>query len=190
MSLNLWTTRRPILKTTMRRLSVLGALALLLVLPATSQADRPPQAGQQPSDGCLVISGGNGLVSIWADGALIGRIEVSGTLTVEDLNPTDQSKARVYGDDSKVALTKTKTRYTGLNNLRFRITGGGPYHVVVQGIGIDLSAVGHGRALLDGSRYDQTGGSYTADADSLCASGIKSFPDTPTRVVLGTPPTG
>ena len=175
----------------MRRLFVLGALALLLALPATSQADRPPQAGaQRPVDGCLVISGGNGLVSIWASGALIGRIEVSGTLTVEDLNPTDQSKPRVYGDDASIALSKTKTRYTGLNNLRFRFTGGGPYHVVVQGIGIDLSAVGRGRALLDGSRYDQTEGSYTADADSLCASGIKPFPDTPTRVVLGTPTAG
>jgi hypothetical protein len=192
MSLNLWTTPKPILKSTMRRLFVLGAFAVVLAVPATSQADRPPQAGPpQPSaDGCLVISGGNGLVSIWADGALIGRIEVSGTLTVEDLNPGDQSKARVFGDDSRIALTKTKMRYTGLNNLRFRITGGGPYHVVVQGIGIDLSAIGDGRALIDGSRYDQTGGSYTADTDSLCASGIKSFPDTPTRVVLGTPTTG
>jgi hypothetical protein len=192
MSLNLWTTRRSILKAGMRRLFVLGALALLLGLPATSQADRPqpPASQQQPTDGCLVVNGGNGIVSISADGALIGRIEQGGTITVEDLNPGDSSKARVYGDDSRIALTKTKTQYTGLNNVRFRFTGGGPYHVVVHGIGIDLSAVGGGRALLNGARYVQQGGSYSADTDSLCASGIKSFPDTPTRVGLGASPTG
>jgi hypothetical protein len=190
MSFNLWTTRRPILGQ-MRRLSVLGALALLLALPATSQADRPQQTGAHSNaDGCLVVSGGNGVVSIWSDGALIGRVEQGGAVTVEDLNSGDASKARVFNNDSKVSLSKTKTRYTGLNNLRFRFTGGGPYHVVIEGIGIDLSAVGSGRALLNGSQYLQQGGSYSADSDSLCASGVRPFPDVPTRVSLGTAPTG
>ena len=48
----------------MRKLLVLGALALLLGLPATSQADRPqPPANQRPEEGCLVVTGGNGIVS-------------------------------------------------------------------------------------------------------------------------------
>src|SRR5207253_6849558 len=64
MSLNLWTTPRPILDPRMRRLLVLGALALLLGLPATSQADRPqPPANQRPQEGCLVVTGGNGIRS-------------------------------------------------------------------------------------------------------------------------------
>jgi len=191
MSFNLWTTRQPILRCRMRKLYVLGALALLLLLPATSQAERPqpPTARQQqPDDGCLVVNGGNGLVTITAQGGIIGRVS-SGTVTIEDLNPADPSRPKVFGWDSKIDLSKTKTQYVGSPDLRFRFTGGGPFHVVVNAVNIDLSVVGRGRALLSGAGIAQEGGSYSADAGSLCASGIKSFPDAPTRVVLGTPTT-
>jgi len=174
----------------MRRLLVLGALALLFGLPATSQADRPqPPANQRPEEGCLVVTGGNGIVTIWAQGGLIGRIG-SGTVTIEDLNSADKGKPKVSGWDSRNDLSKTKVQYVGSPNLRFRFTGGGPFHVVVSAVDIDLSLVGHGHALLNGAGITQEGGSYSADANSLCASDIKSFPDTPTRVVLGAPGTG
>ena len=168
----------------MRRLLVLGALALVFAAPATSQADR-----QQPQDGCLVVTNGNGTITITAQGGLVGRVD-QGQVTIEDPDPTDASKARVFGADFSTELGKGKTTYSGSNNLRFRFTGGGPFHVAVTGIGIDLSAIGHGRALLNGAHYVQTGGSYSADADSLCASNVKSFPETPTKVVVGTPGNG
>jgi len=191
MSLNLSTTRPPILVCRMRRLLVLGALALLLCLPATSQADRPqPPANQQTEQqGCLVVTGGNGVVMIWAQGGLIGRVG-SGTVTIEDLNPSDRSKPKVSGWDSKTELGKSKVQYVGSPNLRFRFTGGGAFHVVMNAVDIDLSLVGQGRALLNGAGITQEGGSYSADANSLCASEIKSFPETPTRIVLGAPGTG
>jgi hypothetical protein len=176
----------------MRRLFVLGALALLFGLPATSLADRPPAPGHsqpQPQDGCLVVTGGNGIVSITAQGGLIGRVG-SGTVTIEDLDPTDTSKARVAGWDSKVDLGKQKVQYVGSPDLRFRFTGGGAFHLVANAVDIDISLVGHGRALLNGAGIAQEGGSYSADAGSLCASGIKSFPEVPTRLVLGAVGTG
>jgi hypothetical protein len=175
----------------MRRLLVLGALALLLGLPATSQADRPqpPANSQQPAQGCLVVTGGNGIVVIWAQGGLLGRVG-SGTVTIEDLNPSDTSKPKVSGWDSRTELGKNKVQYVGSPNLRFRFTGCGAFHVVVNAVDIDLSLVGHGRALLNGAGITQQGGSYSADSNSLCASDIKSFPESPTRVVLGTSGTG
>jgi hypothetical protein len=176
----------------MRRLQVLGALALLLLLPATSWADKPPQPpGQQkqPDDGCLVVTGGNGVVTIWAQGGIIGRVG-SGTVTIEDLSPSDPSKPKVFGWDSKIDLSKTRTQYVGSPDLRFRFTGGGPFHIVLNAVDIDLSVAGRGRALLNGAGIDQQGGSYSADASTLCAGDTKPFPDTPTKVVLGTPATG
>jgi len=190
MSLNLWTLRRPILVVRMRKLLVLGALALVFAAPATSQADRQPPGDHQPAgDGCLVVTNGNGTITILAQGGLVGRVD-QGQVTVDDPNPTDVTSPKVFGADFSTDLGKNKTTYSGSNNLRFRFTGGGPFRVVVTGIGIDLSAIGHGRALLNGAHYIQTGGSYSADADSLCSSNVKSFPESPTKVVVGTPGTG
>ena len=168
----------------MRKVLVLGALALLFAAPASSQADR-----QQPGDGCLVVTNGNGTVSISAQGGIVGRVD-QGQVVIEDPNPADSSKPKVFGADVSTGLSKTKTEYSGSNNLRFRFTGGGAFHVVVTGIGIDLSAIGRGKAMISGAHYVQTGGSYSADPDSLCASNIRSFPDTPTKIVLGSPGTG
>ena len=182
MSINLWTPQRPILLLGMRRLLVLGALALVFAAPATSQRER-----QQPEDGCLVVTNGNGTIEIRAAGGLVGRVD-QGQVTLEDPNPGDASKPKVFGADFSTDVGKNKTTYSGSNNLRFRFTGGGPFHVVVTGIGIDLSAIGHGRGALNGARYVQTGGSYSADADSLCDSNVKSFPETATKIVIGSGP--
>jgi hypothetical protein len=198
--------RLPILENRMRKLQGLGALALLLflLLPATSLADRPqppgPKQGQaqgqgqgqaqgQDGDGCLVVLGGNGIVSIWAEGGIIGRVG-SGTVTIEDLDPTDPSRPKVFGWDSRIDVSRTKTQYVGSPDLRFRFTGGGPFHVTVNAVDIDLSVVGNGRAVLNGTGIAQEGGTYSADAGSLCASETKAFPDTPTKVVLGPAGTG
>jgi hypothetical protein len=164
----------------MRTILALGVTALLFVPAAVSRAGH-----QQPSDGCLVVTDGNGVVVISGQGGLLGRVD-QGTLTIEDLNPADTSKPKVFGYDTKQDLSKTKSQYSGVNNLRFRFSGGGPFHVVVEGIGIDLSAIGQGKALLNGADYRQNGGSYSADAASLCVNNVKAFPTAPTRVVLGT----
>jgi hypothetical protein len=169
----------------MRKLLVLAALAALAV-PAASQADRP-----QAQDGCLVVDGAYGTVTITAHGALIGRLG-SGTLTVEDLDPNDSSKAKVSGYDQPgpVHVSKTRTKYVGAPDLRFRFTGGGPFRIIADATDIDLSVVGWGRAVLDGSKYTQQGGSYSGDSDSLCSSNVKSFPVTPTTVTFGSPGSG
>jgi hypothetical protein len=172
----------------MRRLLVLGALALALVVPAVSHADKP-----KTGEGCLVVTNAYGVVSITARGALIGRVG-DGTVTIEDLNPNDSSKPKVSGNDPQLTekLTKTKTRFTGGPDLRFRLTGGGPFRIVVDATDVNLSVVGWGRAVLNGSAFPTQpgGGSYSADAASLCSGNIRSFPTTATTVSFGSPGSG
>jgi hypothetical protein len=169
----------------MRRLLVAGLFGLLLVLPATSQADLVPLPAHDPghNDGCLVVSNGNGIVSISARGGIFGRFD-QGQITIEDLSPADSQIPKVFGAQDVVTLSKTKTRYRG-DSVRFRFTGGGAFRVTVTGIGIDLSAIGHGWAVLNGGGYVQTGGTYSADAGSLCSKAGKSFPESQLRVLLG-----
>jgi hypothetical protein len=169
----------------MRPFLVLGLLAAALGVPAASQADRP-----QAQDGCLVVNGAYGTISITAHGALIGRLG-SGTLTIEDLNTSDSSRPKVFGYDQPARqLGKGKTQYVGSPDLRFRFTGGGPFRVVVDATDVDLSVVGWGKAVLNGADFTQQGGSYSADPDSLCSSNVKSFPVTPTTVTFGSPGSG
>lgn len=166
----------------MRRLLVVGVLALLLAVPASSQADR-----NTLSDGCLVVSNGQGIVTVSAHGGIFGRFD-QGQVVIEDLNLSDARAPKVFGNDTFEQLTPTRTRYTG-QNVRFRFTGGGAFRVSVTGIGIDLSAVGHGWANVNGAGFTDPG-LYSADNDSLCSKAFKPLPKTPTRVVLGTAATG
>jgi len=46
------------------------------------------------------------------------------------------------------------------------------------------------RAVLNGSGYQQEGGSYSADAASLCVDNVKAFPTVSTKVVVGAPGSG
>jgi hypothetical protein len=170
----------------MRRLLVVGVLALLVAGPASSQADRHPP----PSDGCLVVQNGNGTVAVSARGGLFGQFD-SGRIDVETVSPADVLPGVVVRGATEVRqLSQTLTRYIG-QSVRFRYTGGGPFKVTIIAYGIDLSAIGHGSASVSATHFHQPSGSgYTADAGSLCQKGVKPLPDTPIKVTLGPPGTG
>ena len=105
-------------------------------------------AATSTGEGTLSVEDGRGKVTIQARGGVIGRLE-RGTVTIYDLTPEDTNIPAVFGDDQPVALVgESGIKYTG-SNMRFRVIGG-RYRIVIQGRGIDLSAVGKGFGTIRG----------------------------------------
>ncbi len=152
-----------------------GALSLLLI-PAASFA--------RTSDlrkGTLEVDGGRGLVVLTFRGGVIGHLG-HGRVTVSD--PVDDGTDAVLSNcDRTRDLSEITTMCVG-DDVRFRAIGG-RWKVRVQGRGIDLSAVGRGKVLLDGigdgvpGRFD---GLYSVNGDDP-----ESLPDFPTVLPLAAP---
>jgi hypothetical protein len=165
----------------MRRFAVLGAVALAVSVPvAVSHAARTGA-----TDGCLVVSNSNAIVTINARGTIVGRFD-NGQVTITDPTPGDGT-VKVSGYDEIVPLTPpatggTKKRYTGQQNVRFRASG--KTIVRVEAIGIDLSAVGRGKGTLNGGVFIDPG-TYSIDSDSFCQDKFHLLPETPQTFVLG-----
>jgi hypothetical protein len=124
------------------RKSVLLLALLAISLPVVALA------GSSAGEGTLNVEDGRGKVTIQARGGVIGRLE-RGSITIFDLTPDDLSVPVVFGDDQPVALIgETGIKYTGAA-MRFRINGG-RYRILIQGRGIDLSAVGKGWGTIRG----------------------------------------
>ena len=105
-------------------------------------------AGVSSADGTLSVEDGSGKVTLQAKGGIIGRLE-RGTIIVYDLTPVDASDPYVFGADLPLALVgDIGIKYSG-SDLRFRIIGG-RYRIVIQGRGIDVSAVGKGFGSIRG----------------------------------------
>lgn len=172
------TRRLPILRPVMRKPLLLLAL-LALAVPAAALA--APEAG----DGSLSVADGRGRVSVQARGGIIGRIE-RGSVLVYDLSPEDTSVPAVSGDDVPVRFVGDGVQYGG-KGVRFRLVGGA-YKIVVNGSGIDLSAVGNGFVVLEGKGSDP--GTYSFDGDDCSApdADCKPLPSKPTRFKLGSGP--
>jgi hypothetical protein len=125
----------------MRKTFLLLAL-LALGLPVAGMA------GLSTGDGTLSVEDGRGKVTIQARGGVIGRLD-RGTVTIYDLTPEDTNDPVVFGDDQPWALVGDNgIKYTGAG-MRFRVIGG-RYRIVIQGRGIDLSAVGKGFGSIRG----------------------------------------
>jgi hypothetical protein len=148
-------------------------LVLLLALPATAWAVRT-----LPGDGTLVVDNGHGVVSVRARGGIIGRFD-SGSVVIEQ--PEGGKAATVYGAERISDLGNGRTRWTG-EDVRFRVIGG-LYKVRIQAVGIDVSAVGRGIAVLDATGFTDFAGRY-----SLNGGPFQSLPGRPTTYQLGQPP--
>lgn len=128
-----------------RKTLVLAALLALAVPVGALAASR---AG----DGTLAVEDGRGKVNVFARGALIGRLD-RGSVTIFDLTPNDAYAPVVSGDDQPILVVgENGLKYRG-QGIRFRIIGGS-FRVVVQGRGIDLSAVGRGNGFLEGESLE------------------------------------
>jgi hypothetical protein len=159
----------------MRRTAIILLACLSLALPAGALALR-----SGPGDGTLVVDNANGSVTVRARGGIIGHLD-SGRLIVDDPIEADGKAPFVYGADRVSELGPRTTLYIG-EDIRFRMIGGA-YRVQVEALGIDISAVGRGTALLDGSGFgDRQIGRY-----SVNGSPFQKMPAAPTRVVIGQP---
>ncbi len=158
----------------MRRL-VLMLLASCLLIPAGAVAVQ-----QLPGDGTLAVDNARGLVTVRARGGIIGRFD-SGRITIDDPIEGDGSLPRVYGADRIIELSPTTKLYKG-EDVRFRLIGG-TYRVTIQGWGMDISAVGRGTVLLDGSGFSEQPGRFSINGDDY-----QAMPDTPTKYTLGEGP--
>jgi hypothetical protein len=157
----------------MRRL-VLIVLAIGLGLPAGASAVQ-----ELPGDGSLVVDNARGLVTVRARGGIIGRFD-SGRLVIEDPIEGDGSGPIVYGADRIRDLGPKTTLYIG-EDIRFRLIGGA-YRVSINAYGMDLSAVGRGTALLDGSGFTEQPGRFQINGGTW-----QPMPDDATRYTLGPP---
>jgi hypothetical protein len=136
----------------LRKALILGALCAL-ALPVVGLGS--PRVG----DGTLTVEDGRGKVTVQARGGLIGRLG-GGSVTIFDLTPNDAHVPVVSGDDLPLRfIGRNGIRYRG-EGIRFRLNGGA-FRVVVDGRGINLSAVGRGDGYLEGDVVDP--GLYSLD---------------------------
>jgi hypothetical protein len=160
----------------MRRFVVLIGV-ILLALPAGAGALKGG-----PGDGTLVVENALGYVTMTVRGGIIGRFD-SGTIEIFDPVPGDGPPPVVRGATQRERLGPKRVSYTGDTDVRFRLIGG-VYRVRITAIGIDVSAVGRGTGVLDGSGFsDQQSGRY-----SLNGGAFQTMPSTATRFTIGTPP--
>jgi hypothetical protein len=131
-------------------------LCALLVVPAALAA--PSATG----DGVLELKAVNAsrVVVQGSRGAIWGQID-RGSLRVADSNPDDGLVALVSGAELvRPTLDSGVTIYSG-KNIHFRFSGA-KYGFSIVGTGVDVTAVGVGRAWLTGSgSFDD--GDYAVD---------------------------
>jgi hypothetical protein len=125
--------------------------ALLSLLPIFGVV---PAQASSPGDGTLSVRDGRGMVQLSSRGTVIARIE-RGKLTVTDPKPFDARKPIVLGAERKTKRNGKTTVYQG-RDIRLRITGG-LIHLRFEGRGIQLSAVGRGRGLIQAAPEPVTG---------------------------------
>jgi hypothetical protein len=135
-----------ILHMPMRKLCLL-LLASLLLLPAAAFADRSANGGS------LVISDAVGKVTVSGHGLIFGHLD-RGTITVIGDYRPDDNNALPSVSGAKMKFAGGNIVYSG-SDVRFLFPGG-RYTLVVDGSGIDLSAVGIGKlsAVGRGSAED------------------------------------
>ncbi len=160
-----------ILTQAMRR-SVLLALVVALALPVAAWA-----AGRLPGDGTLVVDNGNGVVSVRARGGILGRF-VTGNMVISDLDLSDGKVPVVYGAETIQPLGGGRTRYSG-DDIRFRMIGG-LFRVQINAIGVDVSAVGRGNAVLDATGFTDFPGRFSVNGGPF-----QPLPGHPVTYTLG-----
>jgi hypothetical protein len=156
-------------------------LVLALLLPAAAWAAVAfPTAAKAPGDGTLVVDNGRGSVSVRARGGILARFD-TGNVVIADTDLTDGRVPVVYGAETITVLPNGSIRYSG-DDVRFRMIGG-TYRVQINAIGIDVSAVGRGVAVLDASEFTDFPGRYSIDGGPF-----RALPGHSTTFTLGQAP--
>ena len=160
----------------MRAYTILLCLLIFAVsLPANAAA---------PSNGTLEVRDGKGRVELSVRGTIVGRIE-RGKITVTDPKPADGRRPVVLGAENRKTSRNGKTTVYSGRDIRVRSTGAF-VHVHFVGKNIQVSAVGRGRGLIQGSADP-----FLTNADgvwSLNDEPYQSLPETLTGFQLVGPP--
>jgi hypothetical protein len=163
------------------RLFVLAAVAVLaLAATAVATAVRAPV-----EDGTLSVRDGRAAIVLRMKGGVIGRF-ARGKLTVTDTIDDDASTVVVRGAERERDLNNRTTFYSG-TNIRFRISADKRIVVKIDGVKINLSAVGRGDGWLNG-RGNPEEGIYFDGSYSVNGGEYKSLPDARFRFDLAAPP--
>jgi hypothetical protein len=143
----------------MRKLWVV-LLASLSLLPAAAFAERGSSG-----DGSLVVSGANARLTVTGHGLIFGHLDRGSITVVGDYKPDDNTAlSSVSG--ARMKLAGDNVVYVG-SNVRFLFPGG-RYTLIVDGTGIDISAVGTGKVTALGK--------FTPDDGTVSVDGGPSEP--------------
>ena len=158
----------------MRRLIVLIGM-VMLGLPAGAGA-----LEAAPGDGTLVVDNAQGVVVMSVRGGIIGRLD-QGTIEITDPVDGDGLAPIVRGYQQARRHGPKRIQYSGEGDVRFRLIGGS-YRVRISAIGLDVSVVGRGAVVLDGTGFADQVGRY-----SLNGGAFQAMPHVLTRLTLGLP---
>lgn len=151
----------------MRKL-LLILLATVAILPAAALA-----GSDTSGDGSLVVSSAVGRVAVQGKGLIFGHLD-HGTITIVDYKP-DANTALSSISGASLRLLGGNVVYSG-NDVRFLFPSG-KYNLIVEGSGIDVSAVGSGRLRVTGAGPGAEG-SFTVDGGRTQQIGTTSGPVT------------
>jgi len=161
------------------RKSVLILLVCLLAVPAVGTAALLAKKG----DGTLSVEEGRGVVVLSVRGGVIGRFD-RGAITIVDLTPRDAFEPKVWGASREFDVRGgTGERHVG-QNVRFRLIGG-EFFILVNGSGIELSAVGTGWTTLTGRGRNPGVFSLEGEDCSTPRSKCRDLPDEARTFRLG-----
>jgi hypothetical protein len=132
----------------MRKLCLV-LLASLLLLPAAAFAERG-LAG----DGSLVVTNANARLTVSGHGLIFGHLD-RGTITVVGDYKPDDNSALSSVSGARMKLSGANVVYTG-SDVRFLFPSG-RYTLIVDGMGIDISAVGNGKLTAVGKGFTDDG---------------------------------
>jgi hypothetical protein len=148
-------------------------------------APRGAARASAPGDGCLVVSGGFGNVSLaLTRGVVFGRVGSVGATTMivtDDTNPGDGPPPKVIGADTQKLLPDGRIRYTGAT-MRFRSSGAVRIKIT-DATFLDLSVVGKGSGILSAGTFNVPGNIYSVDAASFCQDNFVPLPQAPAKPV-------
>ena len=148
-----------------------------------------------PGDGCLVVQGGFGKVTVTlTKGVVFGRY-TDGFLLYNDQGG-DVNLPNVPGVfPTKSLINDNVWKYSNATNVRFRTTG--PTKLTIDATFINLSVAGKGTAVLSRAGLTHVpstllppSNAYSVDAASFCEDNFQKMPLALTKVQIASPVSG
>ncbi len=161
---------------------------ILLVLSALAVPAIALGVSGAKGDGTLSVKDGYGRVTLTGKGTVFGRVD-SGRIVYTNLDLVDDSEPDFFDTCERTKLLLDGSTSCNGTQLRFRLLGASKFKLTIVGREIDLSAVGRGQAVLEGSDTAFDTGDYTVNGGVA-----KGLPVDPVTISFGQtsapPPSG